>query len=64
MNTHFLYLIITAELRRAVRRARTEGDRGDAAEKVITIGAMVLLAIAAMAIIYDKVIAKANSISF
>ncbi|WP_026931911.1 hypothetical protein [Glycomyces tenuis] len=64
MNTQFLYLIIQAELRRAVRRARAERDRGDAAEKVITIGAMVLLAIAAMAIIYDKVIAKANSISF
>lgn len=64
MNIQFLYLIITAELRRTLRRARTERDRGDAAEKVITIGAMVLLAIAAMAIIYDKVIAKANSISF
>ncbi|MCH7229957.1 hypothetical protein L0U85_03655 [Glycomyces sp. L485] len=64
MNTQLLYLIIQAELRRALRRARAERDRGDAAEKVITIGAMVLLAIAAMAIIYDKVIAKANGISF
>ncbi|GAB4001761.1 hypothetical protein GCM10029992_38140 [Glycomyces albus] len=64
MNTQLLYLIITAELRRTLRRARIERDRGDAAEKVITIGAMVLLAIAAMAIIYDKVIAKANGISF
>lgn len=64
MDTQFLYLFIQTELRRAVRRARTERDRGDAAEKVITIGAMVLLAVTAMAIIYDKVIAKADSISF
>lgn len=64
MNTQFLFFIIETELRRLTQRARTEGDRGDAAEKVITIGAMVLLAIAAMAIIYDKVIAKANGISF
>lgn len=64
MNTQFLFFIIETELRRFTQRARTEGDRGDAAEKVITIGAMVLLAIAAMAIIYDKVIAKANGISF
>jgi hypothetical protein len=64
VNTELLYLIIAAEVRRAVRRARAERDRGDAAEKVITIGAMVLLAIAAMAIIYTKVIAKANGISF
>lgn len=64
MNTQFLFFIIETELRRLTQRARAEGDRGDAAEKVITIGAMVLLAIAAMAIIYDKVIAKANGISF
>jgi hypothetical protein len=64
MNLQFLYLIIETELRRALRRVRTEGDQGDAAEKVVVIGAMVVLALAAMAVIYDKVIAKANSISF
>jgi hypothetical protein len=64
VNTQFLFFIIETELRRLAQRARAEGDRGDAAEKVITIGAMVLLAIAAMAIIYNKVIAKAEGISF
>jgi hypothetical protein len=64
MDTRFLLVLIDCELRRLVQSVRTEGDRGDAAEKVVTIAAMVALAIGVMAIIATKVLGKTNSISF
>lgn len=64
MDTRSLLCIIETELARIAKRARTEGDRGDAAEKVITIAAMVALAIGVMAIIAAKVTSKAEGIEF
>lgn len=64
MDTRFLLFIIETELARLTERIRAEGDRGDAAEKVITIAAMVALAIGVMAVIATKVTDKANGISF
>jgi hypothetical protein len=64
MDTQLLFLIITTEARRFAHRLRTEGDRGDAAEKVITIAAMTALAILVMGVIATKVSSKADSINF
>lgn len=64
MDLRIALLYATAEIRRLADRLRTEGDRGDAAEKVITIAAMTALALAVMAVIAAKVSSKAESITF
>jgi hypothetical protein len=64
MDIRIVILYVTAEIRHLAKRVREEGDRGDAAEKVITIAAMTALALAVMAVIAAKVSSKADSITF
>jgi len=64
MDTQLLFLIIITEAHHLAHRLRDESDRGDAAEKVITIAAMTALAILVMGLIAAKVASKAESIDF
>jgi len=50
-------------LRDRLRRARLTGDAGYTTETVVVIALLVALAIAAVAIITAKVLAKANSLN-
>jgi len=55
--------IAAATLRGRLERARLTGDAGYTTETVVVIALLVALAIAAVAIITAKVLAKANSLN-
>ena len=61
MPTVQLLTIVALWVRQRVAAARRD-ERGEIVTTVITIAALALLAITACAIIYAKVIARANSI--
>ena len=58
MTTYLMALI-----RDRLEHARKNPDAGFSAEMMVLIGALVLVAIAAMAIITAKIVEKANSIN-
>jgi hypothetical protein len=62
MELDFLRIAIAA-LRGRLARLRRGGDAGYTTETVVVIALLVALAIAALAIITAKVIAKANSLN-
>ena len=55
--------LILALLRARIAEVRREGDAGYTTETVVVIALLVALAIAAIAIITAKVLAKANSLN-
>jgi predicted RNA-binding Zn ribbon-like protein len=55
--------LILAALRARIAEVRREGDAGYTTETVVVIALLVALAIAAIAIITAKVLAKANSLN-
>lgn len=55
--------LAAAALRGRLARARLQGDAGYTTETVVVIALLVALAIAAVAIITAKVLAKANSLN-
>jgi hypothetical protein len=54
--------ILAAELRTRLAQLRNESDAGYTTETVVVIALLVAMAIAAVALISAKVIAKANSL--
>ncbi|NRQ32099.1 hypothetical protein HII36_09645 [Nonomuraea sp. NN258] len=56
------WLALMRLLRSRIEHARKHPDDGMSAELMVLIGALVLVAIAAMAIVTAKIIEKANSI--
>ena len=64
MTALFGYLRLAAALLRGrLAQARRGGEAGDTTETVVVIALLVALAIAAIAIITAKVLAKANSLN-
>jgi hypothetical protein len=55
--------LIAATLKDRLHQARQEPERGDVPDNIVVISLLVLLAIAAVAIITAKVLARANSIN-